>query len=52
MVRKQRALSDASERTLEMAVSRMGFCARAHDRILKVARTITDPGGSEPVSAN
>jgi magnesium chelatase family protein len=50
-VRKLCALDDAGERTLEMAVRRMGLSARAHDRILKVARTIADLGGSEPVSA-
>ncbi|MCX6586459.1 MAG: hypothetical protein NTX13_07760 [Acidobacteria bacterium] len=33
-------LDEAGERTLEMAVRRMGFSVRAHDRILKVARTI------------
>ena len=44
-------LDDAGERTLEMAMRRMGLSARAHDRILKVARTIADLGGAEQVSA-
>jgi magnesium chelatase family protein len=51
MVRKQCSLDDAGERTLEMAVRRMGFSARAHDRILKVARTIADLAESANVSA-
>ena len=45
------ALDEAGERTLEMAVRRMSLSARAHDRILKVARTIADIGGVERVSA-
>ncbi|HLH18435.1 MAG TPA: ATP-binding protein, partial [Bryobacteraceae bacterium] len=51
LVRKLCALDDAGERTLEMAVRRMGFSARAHDRILKVARTIADLDGAPNVSA-
>ena len=51
LIRKQCALNDAGERTLEMAVRRMGLSARAHDRILKVARTIADLAQSETVSA-
>jgi hypothetical protein len=45
------ALDDAGERTLEMAVRRMGLSARAHDRILKVARTIADLDSAESVTA-
>jgi magnesium chelatase family protein len=50
-LRKLCALDEAGERTLEMAVRRMGLSARAHDRILKVARTIADLSASEPVTA-
>ena len=51
MIRKQCALDDSGERTLEMAVRRMSLSARAHDRILKVARTIADLDASESVEA-
>ena len=45
------ALDEPGERTLEMAVLKMGLSARAHDRILKVARTVADLGGSEAIQA-
>ena len=51
LIRTQCALDASGERTLEMAVRRMGLSARAHDRILKVARTIADLDGSGTVSA-
>jgi magnesium chelatase family protein len=51
LVRALCKLDDAGERTLEMAVRRIGLSARAHDRILKVARTIADLDGSAAVSA-
>ena len=51
LIRKLCALDDAGERTLEMAVRRMSFSARAHDRILKVARTVADLAESASVSA-
>lgn len=44
-------LDDAGERTLEMAVRRLGLSARAHDRILKVARTIADLDENPTISA-
>ncbi len=45
------ALDAAGERTLEMAVRPLSLSARAHDRILKVSRTVADLGGAESVSA-
>jgi magnesium chelatase family protein len=42
LIRKFCAISDEGEKMLETAVTRMGLSARAHDRILKVARTIAD----------
>jgi magnesium chelatase family protein len=50
-LRKLCELDDAGERTLEMAVRRMGLSARAHDRLLKVSRTIADLGGAASVAA-
>jgi len=40
-----------AEKLLEMAVTKLGFSARAYDRVLKVARTIADLEGSEAVAA-
>jgi magnesium chelatase family protein len=45
------ALDEPGERTLEMAVRKMNLSARAHDRILRVARTIADLDHCEKVSA-
>ncbi len=50
LLRKLCVLDDAGERTLEMAVRKLGLSARAHDRILKVARTIADLDHAETVS--
>ncbi|MGQ9635583.1 MAG: YifB family Mg chelatase-like AAA ATPase [Bryobacteraceae bacterium] len=51
LLRKLCELDESGERTLETAVRRLGLSARAHDRVLKVARTIADLGGSERVMA-
>ncbi len=42
LIRKHCAISADGEKLLESAISRLGLSARAHDRILKVARTIAD----------
>jgi magnesium chelatase family protein len=49
MIRKHCAISADGEKLLENAVSRLGLSARAHDRILKVSRTIADLDGAESV---
>ena len=45
LIRKHCCLDSACEQLLETAMNRMGLSARAHDRILKVARTIADLEG-------
>ena len=44
-------LDAAGEPTLELAVRKMGLSARAHDRVLKVARTIADLDHAPGVSS-
>ncbi len=48
-IRKHCALDTDSETLLERAMQRQGLSARAHDRILKVARTIADLSGAENI---
>jgi magnesium chelatase family protein len=45
-------LNSESSGYLEHAMGEMNFSARAHDRILKVARTLADLGGSESIRPN
>ena len=42
-------LSADCERLLERAMTQQGLTARAHDRILKVARTIADLEGAKAI---
>ena len=49
MLRKHCSISAEGEKLLENAITRLGLSARAHDRILKVARTIADLDASENI---
>jgi magnesium chelatase family protein len=50
-LRKYCALDSASERLLQQAMEELGLSARAHTRILRVARTIADLEGREAIGA-
>jgi len=50
-VKKFCALDDAGESLLKQAMQEMGLSARAHDKILRTARTIADLAGSDDVTA-
>lgn len=49
LLRRHARLDDTSRQLLEQAMDQLNFSARAHDRILKVARTLADLAGSETI---
>jgi magnesium chelatase family protein len=50
MLRKHCAITADGEKLLENAITRLSLSARAHDRILKVARTIADLEATENIA--
>jgi magnesium chelatase family protein len=50
LIRKFCAISQEGEKLMETAIARLGLSARAHDRILKVSRTIADLSGAADIA--
>jgi magnesium chelatase family protein len=48
-IKKYCAVKPEAEKLLEVAINKLGLSARAYSRVLKVARTIADLGGSEDI---
>ena len=51
LLRKHCKLDQAGETILRQAMTELGLSARAHDKILRVARTIADLAGVEDLTA-
>jgi magnesium chelatase family protein len=51
LLRKHAVLDKEGERILRQAVGELGLSARAHDKVLRVARTIADLAGEENIAA-
>jgi magnesium chelatase family protein len=52
MIRKYCALDDAGELLLKKAMTELGLSARAHDKVLRVGRTIADLVNSETIMSD
>ena len=51
-LRKFCKIDEAGEQLLKQALTELGLSARAHDKILRIARTIADLAGEENVQSN
>ena len=49
-IRRHCRLQGPAEKLLKLAMEQMGLSARAHDRILRVARTIADLAGQQDIA--
>ena len=50
-IRRYCTVNGEAEKLLETAINKLGLSARAHSRVLKVARTIADLAGSEEIQS-
>jgi magnesium chelatase family protein len=51
LLRQHCTLDDAGEALLRAAINELGLSARAHDKVLRLARTIADLDGGGPITA-
>jgi magnesium chelatase family protein len=51
-IRQHAAIDEAGQNILKAAMADLGLSARAHDKVLRVARTIADLEESEKITAN
>ena len=51
LLRKLCKLDEAGEMVLRQAMTELGLSARAHDKVLRIARTIADLAGADTIAA-